>query len=108
MSLCPSIEKFKLFLNKKSDDITFISKSFMGYRNKAKDLFSDPSLVINHYKLIRDNIANLRFENEDSHILMYYDLESNTYISKIRFDNDGLINSIVEEIYNPKNNVCIP
>ena len=100
MSVYPSIEKFNDYLLNKSSDSSFLSLDFKGYRNKAKDLFREKELVIKYYDSIKSKITNLKFVPEDSHILMFYDLENVTYISKLRFDESRLINSIVEEIYN--------
>lgn len=107
MSVYPSIEKFNEYLLKKTDDSSFLSLDFKGYRNKAKDLFRDKKLVIKYYDSIKSKITNLKFVPEDSHILMFYDLDNTTYISKLRFDESKLINSIVEEIYNEKNSLCV-
>lgn len=103
----PSLELFIEYLSLKSDDTSFLSDDFKGLRDKAKNLLKDKNIVLNHYNKMRNDIINIKYESEDSHILLYFDYENKTYISKLRFDKEIKINSIVEEIYNPKNKVCV-
>ena len=102
-----SIDSLVKYLEGKSNDISFISPSFMGYRDKSKNLLVEKDIVIEKISNLRSKITSVSYEMEDSHALVYYLLGDIKYISKVRFDNDGLVNSIVEEIYNPNNSVCV-
>ena len=99
MRVYSSIDKFVFFLKGESIKEDFLSSDFKGLRTKDKTIFDSGALVISYYKRILKDISNIHYENEDSHILLYYDLDNLTHIVKVRFDELGLINSLVEEIY---------
>ncbi|MCR5741770.1 MAG: tRNA pseudouridine(38-40) synthase TruA, partial [Gammaproteobacteria bacterium] len=54
-----------------------------------------------------DEIKDIEVVPEDSHFLLYFFKDNIKYITKIRFSEDKLINSLVEEIYNEDNAQCV-
>lgn len=107
MSIHNALDTFVSYLNKETNDTSFVSPNFKGYRDKSKNLLLDKDVFIDRMSKMRVNIKDISSKAEDSHALVYFYIDDTKYISKVRFDGDGLINSIVEEIYNPNNNVCV-
>lgn len=101
MPLYTALDSLVSYLNKETNDASFLSLSFQALRDKEKNLLTSKDLVLKHLKEIREGISNLRIEREDSHFLLYFDFENKEYIAKVRFDQNELIDSITEEIYHP-------
>ena len=99
MYIHSSIDNFVFFLKGEPTREDFFSSDFKGLRTKDKTILESSALTLSYYKRILKDISNIRYENEDSHILLFYDIDSLTHIVKVRFDSKGKINSLVEEIY---------
>ena len=107
MYIYNALDSFISYLKSETNDTSFVSPKFMGYRDKSKNLLIDEDIFIDRMNKLRVNIKDISSLMEDSHALVYFYIDDIKYISKVRFDSDGLINSVVEEIYNPNNNVCV-
>ena len=100
------LNQFLSYLECKTNDISFLSSRFMGMRDKEKNILSK-DMAIDHFNAFRRDIKDVKSEKEDSHTLVYFTLNELRYILKIRYDNEGKINSIVEELYREDDKVCV-
>ena len=99
------IEEFVLFLKGKEHK-EFLSSNFIAFRTFEKNLYTDKSLVYRHFENFK-KISSIKSEDEDSHYLIYYKVDKKEFILKAKLDKDGFIESLVEELYNPKNNQVV-
>ena len=99
MRIHSSIDQFVSFLKGQSTSFDFLSDEFNGLRTKEKNILYDKSIVFKYYDDLKSKISNIKYESEDSHVLLFYDRDNLTHITKIRFDSLGLIDSFVEEVY---------
>ena len=100
-----SLDVFILFL-KKEEYKEFLSDNFIALRTTEKNLYTSKELVINHFKSFK-KISDIKTQKEDSHYLVYFSSNNKNYILKAKFDSFGLIESMVEEIYNESLNQVV-
>ena len=98
MSIHNCLEAFKNYLLKKSSDTSFFSRNFIGLRKEDYVVLKGKEETLKYYSYI-EKFDNIEFTPEDSHYLMFYDANDKHYITKIRFDEDEFILSLVSEVY---------
>ena len=98
MSIHNSLVAFSDYLLKKSSDISFFSSDYIGLRTERLVSLRGIEETLKYF----DNsspISDIEYEREDSHYLMYFIRDNVKYITKIRFDENNLIQSLVLEEY---------
>ena len=104
MSINPSIENMVLFL-KRQEYQEFLSDNFIAFRTTDKNLYTNKDLVYRYFNELE--LSDIKVITEDSHYLLFYKLKNKEYILKAKIGSDGLIESLVEEIYNKKNSQVV-
>lgn len=99
MPVCDFLTMYIQYLKGESNNDSFISDNFYALRDTEKNLLFSKELAIRHLDLLKEDISDIQYEKEDSHILLFYTHGKKPYIAKIRFDKEGKINSITEDIY---------
>ena len=110
MSLHPFLDSFILYLKNESNDLSFLSDSFIALRDKEKNLLSSKDLFIRHFENLKKlGLTDFSMESEDSHYLVYFKAKETPYILKVKLDSENKVSAVVEEIYrkDQKNTVLI-
>jgi len=101
MSKDITVNNFIKFL-KHEECSSFLSDNFIAFRCSDMNIIKNKEDALNYFKGFK-NVDDISYKNEDSHYLVYYQIDDVKYILKLKFDSDYLIESMVEEIYDESN-----
>ena len=108
MSICNSLDEIVKYLKCETNDTSFLSSHFIAMRDKEKNMMQSVNLCINHLDHLRsENIHDVLYKSEDSHYLVYFNIDDTKYIVKARLDEEKKILSLVEEIYHEDSSTIV-
>src|SRR5574344_505349 len=108
MSICNSLDEIVKYLKSETNDTSFLSNHFIAMRDKEKNMMQSVNLCINNLDHLRsENIHDVLYKSEDSHYLIYFNIDDTKYIVKARLDEEKKILSPVEEIYHEDSSTIV-